>query len=315
MTIKAYSTYHIPVLLKEAAFYLITNPKGIYVDGTVGGGGHAEYILKNFKNLKHYVAIDQDREALQFSQQRLQQSGGNRNVSFHHCNFSQFDMVLNELDLQVVDGLLLDLGVAGYQIDMPERGFSYMQSCPLDMRMNQESSITAADILNAWAEQDLARIFTEYGEEKKARQIARLIIRNRQKEPLHTSDHLKKIINQVSNRQQVIKSYARIFQALRITVNDELKQLEIFLQKAVHFLKSGGRLVIIAYHSLEDRLVKNFFKTQTHPCICPPELPYCVCGKKPILKIITKKPIRADEQEISVNIRARSALLRVGEKI
>jgi 16S rRNA (cytosine1402-N4)-methyltransferase len=312
MTTDANSTYHIPVLLKEAAFYLITNPEGTYVDGTIGGGGHAEYILKNYKNLKQYVAIDQDRQALQIAQKRLLKY---RKISFNHANFSELDTVLAQLNLQTVDGILLDLGIASYQIERPERGFSYMQSCPLDMRMNQDNHLTAADILNNWPEQDLIRIFTEYGEEQKARPIARQIVRYRETEWFSMSDQLKKIINLVSTRQQIIKSYARIFQALRITVNDELRQLEIFLQKSVRLLKSGGRLVIIAYHSLEDRLVKNFLKMQTHPCTCPPEFPFCVCGKKPVLKIITKKPIRADWQEISVNVRARSALLRVGEKL
>ncbi len=314
MTIDTYSTYHIPVLQKEVSSYLITNPQGIYVDGTVGGGGHAEYILKNFKELGRYVAIDQDQYALQFSTKRLQPFG-HRKISFHHANFSQFDQVLAKLNLMAVDGILLDLGVASYQIEQPERGFSYMQSCPLDMRMNQANELTAADIVNNWSEQDLTRIFTEYGEEKKSRQIARQIVRHRTTEQLTNSEQLKKIINLVSTRQQAIKSYARIFQALRITVNDELNQLELFLQKSLSFLKSGGRLVIIAYHSLEDRLVKKFFVSQMRPCTCPPEFPACVCGKKATLKIITKKPIRADQREITANIRARSAHLRVGEKL
>jgi 16S rRNA (cytosine1402-N4)-methyltransferase len=314
MTIDTYSTYHIPVLQKEVASYLITDPAGIYVDGTVGGGGHAEYILKNFKEIDRYVAMDQDQHALQFSISRLLPFG--RRISFHHCKFSEFDHVLAELGVTAVNGIFLDLGVASAQIEQPERGFSYMQSCPLDMRMNQQNKLTAADIVNNWTEQDLMRIFREYGEEHKARQIARQIVRHRQTTgPVITSEQLKKIIDRVSARQQVIKSYARIFQALRIAVNDELHQLELFLQKSLNFLKSGGRLVIIAYHSLEDRLVKNFFVAQMRPCICPPEFPVCVCGKKASLKIITKKPVRADQQEIAANIRARSAHLRAGEKL
>jgi len=313
MTIDTYSTFHIPVLQKEVASYLITNPKGIYVDGTVGGGGHAEFILKNFNKLNRYVAIDQDRQALQFSAVRLQ--AYHQQISFHHANFSRFDRVLADLNLMAVDGILLDLGVASYQIDTPERGFSYMQSCVLDMRMNQENEMTAADIVNKWPEQDLVRIFTEYGEERKARQIARQIVRYRAKEQFTNSEQMKKIINRVSTRQQAIKSYARIFQALRITVNDELNHLQVFLSKAISYLKSGGRLVIIAYHSLEDRLVKQYFVTQARPCTCPPEFITCVCGKKATMKIITRKPVRADEQEIAVNIRARSARLRVGEKL
>ena len=315
MTIDTYSTYHIPVLQKEVASYLITNPEGTYVDGTVGGGGHAEYILNNFKKIDRYVAIDQDQHALQFAAKRLQPFG-HRKISFHQINFSQFDQVLSELKLTTVDGILLDLGVASAQIEQPERGFSYMQTCPLDMRMNQQNRLTAADIVNYWTEQDLTRIFTEYGEENKARHIARQIVRQRSTGgQVMTSEQLKKIIDRVSTRQQAIKSYARIFQALRIAVNDELNQLESFLQKSLNFLKSRGRLVIIAYHSLEDRLVKNFFVTQMRPCTCPPEFPVCICGKKATLKIITKKPVRAGQQEIAANIRARSAHLRVGEKL
>ena len=315
MTIDTYSTYHIPVLQKEVASYLITNPEGTYVDGTVGGGGHAEYILKNFKEIDRYVAIDQDQHALQFAAKRLQPFN-HRKISFHQINFSQFDQVLTELKLTTVDGILLDLGVASAQIEQPERGFSYMQTCPLDMRMNQQNRLTAADIVNYWTEQDLTRIFTEYGEENKARHIARQIVRQRSTGgQVMTSEQLKKIIDQLSTRQQAIKSYARIFQALRIAVNDELNQLDSFLQKSLNFLKSGGRLVIIAYHSLEDRLVKNFFVTQMRPCTCPPEFPVCICGKKATLKIITKKPVRAGQQEIAANIRARSAHLRVGEKL
>jgi 16S rRNA (cytosine1402-N4)-methyltransferase len=313
MTIDISSTFHIPVLQKEVASYLITNPAGIYVDGTIGGGGHAEYILKNFKNLRRYVAIDQDQQALQAAAKRLQLY--RQQVSFHHNNFSQFDRILAELDLTAVDGILIDLGVASYQIDTPERGFSYMQSCTLDMRMNQQNEMTAAEIVNKWPEQDLVRIFTQYGEERKARQIARLIVRYRTKEQLTNSEQLKKIIDRVSTRQQAVKSYSRIFQALRITVNDELNQLQLFLSKTLSYLKSAGRLVIISYHSLEDRMVKQFLVTQARPCTCPPEFITCVCGKTATMKIITKKPVRAGQQEIAANIRARSAHLRVGEKL
>jgi 16S rRNA (cytosine1402-N4)-methyltransferase len=183
------------------------------------------------------------------------------------------------------------------------------------MRMNRDDHLTAAQILNTWPEQELSRIFFTFGEERKSRPIARQIVRYRNKQPIMNSDQLKKLIERVVYRPQAIKSYARIFQALRIAVNDELSHLEIFLQKTVHFLNSGGRLVVIAYHSLEDRLVKNFLKAQAQSCTCPPELPACVCGKKPVLKIITRRPIRAGSQEIAVNIRARSARLRVGEKL
>ena len=312
MTTDSDSTYHIPVLLKEATTYFITNPHGIYVDGTVGGGGHAEYILKNHKKIKQYIAIDQDREALQVAEKRLNDF---RQIHFRHSNFSQFDRVLKELNLPVIDGFLLDLGVASYQIETVNRGFSYMQSSPLDMRMNQEDQMTAADIVNDWSEQELARIFYEYGEEKKSRQIARSIVFLRNKAPITSSEQLKKIVGRVIHPRFAVKSYARIFQALRIAVNQELDHLQTFLKKSMHFLNSGGRIVIISYHSLEDRMVKKFFKTLAFPCTCPPEFPECVCGKNPVLKIITKKPVRAGSEEMAVNPRSRSALLRVGEKI
>jgi 16S rRNA (cytosine1402-N4)-methyltransferase len=312
MTSDVQYTYHIPVLLKEATSYLITNHEGVYIDGTVGGGGHAEHILTKYKKLKRYVAIDQDQQSISYAAKRLHSF---RQVSFHCANFSQIDRVLAELKLESVDGILLDLGVAGYQVDTPQRGFSYMQSCLLDMRMNREQMITAAEIVNNWPEQDLAKIFYEYGEEKKSRPIARQIMRQRMDEQIMDSTQLKKIIDRVIGRAYAIKSYARIFQALRIAVNHELEHLKLFLDTAPHLLNSGGRLVIISYHSLEDRIVKNFLKAQTHPCLCPPEFPECICGKKPTFKIITKKPVRAGQDEIAANPRARSALMRSGEKL
>lgn len=311
MTTDSDSTYHIPVLQKEATTYFITNPEGIYIDGTVGGGGHAKHVLSTHRKIRYYIAIDQDRDALQVSKKRLNQF---QQVHFHHGNFSQFDLVLKELNFPAVDGILLDLGIAGYQIDSASRGFSYMQSAPLDMRMNQENHMTAAEIINTWSEQQLALIFYEYGEEKKSRPIARQIIAIRDKNPVTTSEQLKKIIDRVIGPRFKVKSYARIFQALRIAVNQEIDHLQIFLKKFNTFLNPGGRIVIISYHSLEDRVVKSTFRSLAFPCTCPPEFPECICGKKSEFRIITPKPVRPGSEEVALNSRSRSALLRAGEK-
>jgi 16S rRNA (cytosine1402-N4)-methyltransferase len=305
-------SYHLPVLPSEVSNYLITNPEGIYLDGTLGGGGHAERIIQKLDKKAQYIGIDQDKEAITFSKNRLRPFN---NVICIQGNFADLDLILNQLDIKAIDGLLLDLGVSSYQIDTENRGFSYMQNTDLDMRMDQESSETAGDLLNKLKEKELSTIFFTYGEERKSRQIAREIILYREKQPIRNSDQLKSIIDRTIHPRFRIKSYARIFQALRIAVNNELEKLEETLEKAVPYLNQGGRMVIISYHSLEDRIVKNFLRTKSNPCNCPPELPQCVCGLKPELKIVTSKVVKASEIEINKNPRARSALLRVGEKI
>jgi 16S rRNA (cytosine1402-N4)-methyltransferase len=305
-------SYHLPVLPSEVSNYLITNPEGIYLDGTLGGGGHAEQIIKKLDKKAQYIGIDQDKEAIAFSKKRLRPFN---NVIFIHSNFADLDLILNQLDIKAIDGLLLDLGVSSYQIDTENRGFSYMQNTDLDMRMDKESSQTAGDLLNKLEEKQLSTLFYRYGEERKSRQIAREIILYREKQPIQNSDQLKSIIARTVHPRFRIKSYARIFQALRIAVNKELEKLKETLEKAVPYLNQGGRIVIISYHSLEDRIVKNFFRNKSNPCNCPPELPQCVCGLKPELKIVTHKVVKASQMEINKNPRARSALLRVGEKI
>ena len=305
-------SYHLPVLLSEVSNYLITNPEGIYLDGTLGGGGHAEYIIGRLRNNATYIGIDQDKEAIDHAQIRLKKF---KNFSGFQSNFSDLDLILTRLNLHLIDGILLDLGVSSYQIDTENRGFSYMQNADLDMRMDTDSSQTAAGLLNSLNEKELSDIFFRFGEERKSRQIASEVVKYRKKQAIQKSDQLKSIINRSIHPRFRIKSYARIFQALRIAVNKELEKLEEALEKAIPYLNQGGRILIISYHSLEDRIVKNFFRKKANPCICPPELPQCVCGLKPEIKILTPKVVKASIDEINTNPRARSALLRVGEKI
>jgi 16S rRNA (cytosine1402-N4)-methyltransferase len=305
-------SYHLPVLLSEVSNYLITNPEGIYLDGTLGGGGHAEYIINKIKDSAQYIGIDQDKEAIEYSKARLKKFS---NFFSFHYNFSELDLVLTQLKLNVIDGILLDLGVSSYQIDNENRGFSYMKDADLDMRMDRDSGQTAAELLNLADEKELSSIFFYYGEERKSRKIAREIVRYRKKESIQRSDQLKSIISRVVDPRFKIKSYARIFQALRIAINKELEKLEETLEKSLPYLKQGGRILVISYHSLEDRIVKNFFRKKANPCTCPSELPQCVCGLKPEIKILTPKVVKASKKEINENPRARSALLRVGEKI
>ena len=305
-------SYHLPVLLSEVSNYLITNPEGIYLDGTLGVGGHAEVILEKITKNAQYIGIDQDREAIQHAKQRLERF---KNIIYDQSNFADLDLVLNRLNIDMIDGILLDLGISSHQIDSDDRGFSYMKDTDLDMRMDRDRSQKAGDLLNSLDEHELSTIFFTYGEERRARQIAREIVNYRNKKPINRSDQLRGIIDRVVHPRFKIKSYARIFQALRIAVNRELDSLEEALNKTIPSLRLGGRFLVISYHSLEDRMVKNFFRKKAKPCTCPPEFPICVCGLVPEIKIITSKAIKASEQETKKNPRARSALLRVGEKI
>jgi 16S rRNA (cytosine1402-N4)-methyltransferase len=304
------NAYHIPVLCKELANLLITDINGVYVDGTLGGGGHAEYILRNLSDRARYIALDMDIDAIEFSRKRLQRY---KNISFYQSNFRDLAQILKMADISSIAGVLLDLGVSSHQIDIAERGFSYLLDGKLDMRMNNASVSSASDLLNNLDVDELSRIFFTFGEERNARKIARSIIEERRKKPITSSEELRKIIDRQVHPRFAIKSYARIFQALRIAVNEELLNLTTVLQSALSFLQHGGRIAVIAYHSLEDRIVKNFLRENINPCICPPEFPECICGRMAKMKAITKKPLRASDQEIKQNPRARSALLRVGE--
>ncbi len=306
------SGYHIPILGSAVRDLLITNPDGVYYDGTLGGGGHADIILHKLSADAIYIGVDRDKEALDYSRKHLKKYA---NVVYYHGVFNDFSGALKSAKVDTIDGLLLDLGLSSHQIDRDERGFTFSTDAELDMRMNREDSFTAADILNKYNLDDLIRIFRKYGEEKYSQRIARRIVKLREDRVLIHSSDLTGVIDSCTPQYKRIKTYARIFQALRIEVNEELKILEKTLKESLGFLSKGGRIAVISYHSLEDRIVKEFFKMQENPCTCPHELPYCICGEKPGIKRIKPFLIRPDEEEIKKNSRARSAKLRVGEKI
>jgi len=305
-----HKSYHIPVLREEVARYLLHKNDGIYVDGTLGGGGHAEYLLGQLNSNACYIGIDQDSDAITFARNRLSHY---QNVIFEQSNFKDTHSVLGKLNIHYIDGFFLDLGISSHQIENPMRGFTYMNDGPLDMRMDQRQSSSAYNLLNESSETDLKTIFRDFGEERYAGRIAQRISRAREKQPIQTSKQLCRIIDEAVSKGPPIKSYARIFQALRIAVNAELTILDSTLKNCLTFIRNEGRLVIITYHSLEDRIVKSFLKQQENPCVCPPEFPHCVCGSKPRVKILTKRPVKANENEIRLNARARSAHLRAGE--
>lgn len=305
--------FHTPVLVDQVSKYLITNPSGIYVDATIGGGGHSIEILKKLAVTGRLIGIDFDDKALEYAKDTLKSF--KKRVILKKGNFAEIRKILSSFEINQVDGILLDLGVSSHQIDTSERGFSYLAPGPLDMRMSAETKTTAEEIINTYSVQELERIFREFGEEPRARFMAKVIIKERQKIQITTTQQLVKIIESVISFQHRIKSLARIFQALRITVNKELENLQLFLNQSLDVLKSGSRLVIIAYHSLEDRMVKEFFSEQSNPCHCPPELPVCVCDRRSTIRILTRRVVRPSSQEVEANPRSRSAKLRAIEKL
>lgn len=305
--------FHKSVLLNETIEYLNIKPDGIYIDGTLGGGGHSAEILKRLKTGR-LIAIDRDIDAIYASMQNLKEY---TNVDYVHDNFKNIKEILKRLNIDTVDGILLDLGVSSYQLDEKGRGFSYMQDAPLDMRMDKSSNFSAYDVINKYTEQELARVIKEYGEEKWASRISKFIVNARTKSEIKTTYQLVEIIKNaipVSARREGPHPAKRTFQAIRIEVNEELKELDKAVIDMVDILKSGGRIAIITFHSLEDRIIKKVFKNLENPCTCPPRMP-CTCGKKPIIKIITKKPVVVSSNELEDNPRARSAKLRVAEKL
>lgn len=307
---------HVPVLLKESVDNLVLKNDGIYVDGTIGGGGHSLEILKRLKGGGRLIGIDRDENALRAAGDRLKEYKDR--VTLIHTNFSNIKNVLHENGIDRVDGVLLDLGVSSPQLDDAGRGFSYMQDAPLDMRMDETSSLTAADIVNNYSEEELKDIIYEYGEERWASRIAKFIVNEREKQPIETTWHLVEIIKSAipaHARREGPHPAKRTFQAIRIAVNRELDEVENAIPEIVDVLSSGGRVCIITFHSLEDRIVKNSYRKLANPCTCPPELPVCICGKKPVIDVITRKPILPDSSEIENNPRARSAKLRVAEKL
>lgn len=307
--------HHVSVLLWECIENLNIKPDGIYVDGTLGGAGHSSVIASRLTTGR-LIGIDRDRKALAAAAQRLKPYEDR--VTLVHSNFSELDRVLDDLGIGGVDGILLDLGVSSPQLDEAERGFSYMADAPLDMRMNGEDSLSAYEVVNTWPRDELRRILYEYGEERYAPQIASAIDRRRQEKPIETTLELVDVIRSAMPPQALREKQhpaKRSFQAIRIAVNDELGAVGRVMETAVPKLKPGGRLCIITFHSLEDRIVKNGMAAAAKGCTCPPEFPVCVCGNKPKVKIISKKPIVSGSEELERNPRARSAKLRVCEKL
>ena len=305
---------HISVLYEESIAALNVRNGGVYVDGTLGGGGHSYGILGAADC--SLIGIDQDREAIKAASERL--SGFGERFTAVNSNFRNIKSILADLNVSGIDGALLDIGVSSYQLDNPERGFSYMHDAPLDMRMNADSGKTARDVVNTYSAEDLTRIFYEYGEERWSKRVAEFIAERREKKPIETTFELVDVIKAAipqRARSEGGHPAKRIFQAIRIEVNDELNVLKTAIDDFTDCLNKGGRLAIITFHSLEDRIVKQAFADKAKGCICPKEFPVCVCGRKPEIKIISRKPVLPSREETERNPRSKSAKLRVAEKL
>ena len=307
--------YHVSVLLDECLDGLNIKPDGTYVDGTLGGAGHSSQIVKRLTT-GHHIGIDRDPVALKAAGERLAPFGDK--VTLVHSNFCEIKQVLEDLEIEGVDGILLDLGVSSPQLDDGSRGFSYMADAPLDMRMNSEDCLSAYDVVNTWSQDELKRILYDYGEERYAPRIAAAICNRRAEKPIETTLELVDVIRSAMPAQALREKQhpaKRSFQAIRIAVNDELGSVEKVMRDAIPCLNKGGRLAVITFHSLEDRIVKNAMADAAKGCTCPPNFPVCVCGKKPKVKLITRKPIVSGDEELERNPRARSAKLRICEKL
>ena len=307
--------HHVSVLLRECIEGLAIKPDGIYVDGTLGGAGHSSEIVKRLTDGRH-IGIDRDPIALKAAGERLAPFADK--VTLVHSNFCEIKQVLEDLNIDGVDGILLDLGVSSPQLDDGARGFSYMADAPLDMRMNNEDPLTAHDVVNSWPYEELKRILYDYGEERYAPQIASAICRRREQKPIESTLELVDVIRSAmppASLREKQHPAKRSFQAIRIAVNDELGSVEKVMRDAIPKLNKGGRLAVITFHSLEDRIVKNAMAAASKGCTCPPSFPVCVCGKKPQVKLITRKPIISGDEELEMNPRARSAKLRICEKL
>ena len=306
---------HKPVLLEESLTALAIRPEGTYVDGTLGRAGHSREILRRLSAGGRLIGIDRDMAAIEAAGERLAEFGDR--VTLVHGNFCDLSEILASLRVDRVDGMLFDLGVSSPQLDEARRGFSYMHDAPLDMRMDASAALDARQVVNTWSGEELRRILYEYGEERYAPQIARAIVRRREEKPIETTGELVEVIRSampaaaLREKQHPAK---RSFQAVRIAVNGELEALEPMLRSAAEALRPGGRLAVITFHSLEDRIVKQTLKELATGCICPPEFPVCVCGRKPRLKLVSRKPIVSGAAELAENPRARSAKLRVAER-
>ncbi len=307
---------HKSVLLQECIDALNIRPDGIYLDGTLGGAGHSSQIARRLTEGGRLIGVDRDRTALAAAKERLAPYADR--VTLVHSNFAEIDAILDSLGIPAVDRMLFDLGVSSPQLDDASRGFSYMADAPLDMRMDKDDALTAGAVVNTWPQGELRRILYDYGEERYAPQIAAAICRAREKAPVETTLELVDIIRSAMPAQALREKQhpaKRSFQAIRIAVNDELGAVSRMMQAAVGRLNPGGRLAVITFHSLEDRIVKSEMQQAARGCTCPPEFPVCVCGKKPLVKLVTRKPIVSGPAELEENPRARSAKLRVAEKL
>lgn len=307
--------HHVSVLLQECIDNLNIKPDGIYVDGTMGGGGHSLEIAKRLTTGR-LICIDQDPNAHEAAGKRLAEYKDK--ITFVRDNFGNIRNILDGLGIEKIDGMLLDIGVSSHQLDEAERGFSYQQDAPLDMRMNPDKPFSAYDVVNGYDEDELDRVIFTYGEERWARRIAQFIVKEREAKPIETTGELVDIIKKAvpkGARKDGPHPAKRTFQAIRIEVNGELDVLQRAIDDVAERLSVGGRLCIITFHSLEDRIVKDAFRKQENPCICPPQFPVCVCGKKPLGRVITRKPILPSKEELEVNPRSRSAKLRVLEGV
>lgn len=306
---------HVSVLLEETVSQLQVKPDGIYVDGTLGGAGHAFQVCKQLNEKGRFVGIDQDEAAIITGTERLAAFGDR--VTIVRSNYCNMPQVLAELGIEKVDGIVLDLGVSSYQLDTAERGFSYKEDGPLDMRMDKRQTLTARDIVNTYSEQELFRIIRDYGEDKFAKNIAKHIVRMREEKPIETTYELNEAIKAaipMKIRKNTGHPSKKTFQAIRIALNKELEVLQDTLQDMIDLLAEDGRICIITFHSLEDRIVKSIFRKNENPCICPPNFPVCMCGKKSKGRVITRKPILPSAEEMEENRRSKSAKLRVFEK-
>jgi len=307
---------HVPVMVEEIVDYLNCSPGKTYVDGTLGGGGHAQAILEAIRPNGLLLGIDRDPDAISHCKAFLHPF--KPNVRIFHDNFTNLPQILSQLHTRKVDGILLDLGLSLYQLEASGRGFSFMRDEPLDMRMNPESGHTAAEFVNELPEKELAKVIAQYGEERWAPRIARAIVADRRQQAINSSRQLARIVEQAipaRYRRGRIHPATRAFQAFRIAVNEELDALDIFLNDAVNFLNPEGRLCILSFHSLEDRIVKERFRALAKGCTCPPQFPMCVCGKSPQVAVLTKRAVRPGEAEVQENPRARSAKLRAAERL
>lgn len=305
---------HQPVLLEECLEALAIRPDGVYVDGTLGRAGHSIEILRRLTTGR-LIGIDRDMTAIEAARERLREFGDR--FTPVHANFSRLEEILRQAGVDKADGMLFDLGVSSPQLDQPERGFSYMHDAPLDMRMDQDAALTAREVVNQWSYEELRRILFEYGEERYAPQIARAVVRRREERPIETTLELAEIIRSAMPPQALREKQhpaKRSFQAIRIAVNGELDELPPMLEAAVQCLAPGGRLAVITFHSLEDRIVKQTMRQLATGCTCPPQFPVCVCGKKPKLELLSRKPITAGPAELTRNPRARSAKLRTARR-